>query len=248
MKILAVFLLPAVGFAAAPALEIEAVLDLARSAPPEVAADTFIRVAGLNQLEKKREVDLLERAFELASGAPQPFKRVSVLPRAVGPSGFLVRAYRQDLDTNSLRLRAVTGLLPLDPHKARERFQEIPALALAPLTCDDFLVYDLDRFYEVLGQVAAQGFTPKEIREEEPWKFLAAYIGRIASAVEVAPAARMLASVPLNDSQFQALATARAGALGHIANDDRAFTYGAQSAGGAILALIELGQRRQVSP
>jgi hypothetical protein len=247
MKTLAAFLLPAVCFAA-PALEIEAVLDLARSTPPEVTADTFIRVAGLNQLEKKREVELLEQAFELASGAPQPFKRVSVLPRAVGPSGFLARAYRQDLDTNSLRLRAVAGLLPLDPLKARERFQEIPPLALPPLTCDEFLVYDLDRFYEVLGQVAAQGFTPKEIREEEPSRFLAGYIGRITSAVEVAPAARMLASVPLSDSQFQALATALAGALGHIADDDRAFTYGSQSAGGAILGLIELGQRRQVSP
>jgi hypothetical protein len=248
MKTLATILLPAVCCAAAPALEIEAVLDLARSAPPEVAADTFIRVAGLNQIEKKSAVDLLERAFEMASGAPQPFKRVPVLPRAIGPSGFLARAYRQDLDANSLRLRAVAGLLPLDARRARERFQEIPPLALAPLTCDDFMVYDLDRFYEVLGQVAAQGFTPKEIREEEPSKFLAGYIGRIASAVEVAPAARMLASVSLSDSQFQSLATGLAGALGHIADDDRAFTYGAQSAGGAILALVELGQRRQVSP
>jgi hypothetical protein len=248
MKTLAAILLPAVCYAAAPALEIEAVLDLARSAPPEVAADTFIRVAGLNQIEKKRAVDLLERAFEMASGAPLPFKRVPVLPRAIGPSGFLARAYRQDLDANSLRLRAVAGLLPLDARKARERFQEIPPLALPPLTCDDFMVYDLDRFYEVLGQVTALGFTPKEIREDEPSKFLAGYIGRIASAVEVAPAARMLASVSLSDSQFQSLVTALAGALGHIADDDRAFTYGSQSAGGAILALVELDQRREVSP
>jgi len=44
-------------------LEIQSVVDLAHSAPPEVAADALIRVAALDQLAKARRVELLEQAF-----------------------------------------------------------------------------------------------------------------------------------------------------------------------------------------
>src|SRR5437870_1927467 len=113
MKALIAFLLPVVGFAAGTSLETESVIDMARSAPVEVAADALIRVAGLDQVPKKRRLELLEQAFDLASSAPQPYKRRSGLAPK-GPAGFLNRVYQQDLDANSLQLRAVADLLPLD--------------------------------------------------------------------------------------------------------------------------------------
>jgi hypothetical protein len=171
MRLLALVLLSALAVAAGPSLEIQSVVDLAGSAPPEVAADALIRVAALDQIAKPRRVELYDQAFALALFAPQPYKRRTGLARAIGPSGFLNRAYEQDLDGLSLQLRAVEGLLPLAPQKAREHFLEIAPLRLPQLSCDDFMVYDVDRFYAVLGQVAGQTFSAKEVRNEEPTKF-----------------------------------------------------------------------------
>ncbi|HEV3330006.1 MAG TPA: hypothetical protein VG096_03430 [Bryobacteraceae bacterium] len=248
MRLLALVLLPALAVAAGPSLEIQSVVDLAGSAPPEVAADALIRVAALDQIAKPRRVELYDQAFALALFAPQPYKRRTSLARAIGPSGFLNRAYEQDLDGLSLQLRAVEGLLPLAPQKAREHFLEIAPLSLPQLSCDDFMVYDVDRFYAVLGQVAGQTFSAKEVRNEEPTKFLAGYITTITSAAQVAPVAHLLESVGGKDAEFQSLATAFAGALSRISSDDRSFVFGASAAGPAIGRLAELSRRRQTSP
>jgi hypothetical protein len=240
--------LPALAAAAGSSLEIQSVVDLAGSAPPEVAADALIRVAALDQLSKPRRVELLEQAFALAPAAPQPYKRRTGLARAIGPSGFLNRAYEQELDTLSLQLRAVEGLLSLAPRKAREHFTEITPLRLPQLTCDDFLVYDVDRFYTVLGRVAAETFSVKEVRDEEPTKFLAGYIATITSAAQVAPVAGLLSGGGWKDAEFQSLVAAFAGALSRISSDDRSFFYGASTAGASIQRLADLSQRRQISP
>jgi hypothetical protein len=248
MRFLPLVLLPAIAAAAGPSLEIQSVIDLAHSAPPEVAADALIRVAALDQLSKPLRVELFEQALALAPFAPQPYKRRTGLARAVGPSAFLNRAYEQDLDALSLQLRAIEGLLPLAPLKAREHFLEIAPLRLPPLSCDDFLVYDVDRFYAVLALVAAQTFSAKEVRAEEPTKFLAGYLSTITSAAQVAPAAQLLEGAGGKDAEFQALTTAFAGALARISGDDRSFLSGAAAAGPAIERLAELSRRRQISP
>lgn len=232
-----------------PGVSIETVVDLARGAPPELASDALIRVSKLERLEKKRRIELLNQAFDLAAEAAQPYKRRSALIPPAGPAGFLERAYAQDLDALSLRLRAIEGLLPLDPRAARERFEEIPPIQLPLLGCEDFLVYDLGRFYEVLGKVAAGSFSAKDVREGTPAKFLARYMGLVASPAQTAPAARLLASAVAPDSDFQVLATTFAGALGRVAGDDRSFTYVAREAGAALLDLANAGERRaQLSP
>ena len=248
MRFLLLVLLPAVAAAAGPSLEIQSVVDLAGSAPPEVAADALIRIAALDKLPKPRRVELFEQAFQLAIFAPQPYKRRSALARSVGASGFLNRAYDQDLDSLSLQLRAVEGLLALAPQKARDRFLEIAPLHLPKLTCDDYLVFDVDRFYSVLGRMAAETFTAKEAREGEPAKFLTGYLAAITSAAQLAPAAHLLERAPVKDSDFQSLTTAFAGALTRISSDDRSFLYGAYSAGAGIQKLAEQCQRRQLSP
>ena len=72
--------------------------------------------------------------------------------RGDGSVGCWNRVYSQDLDRLSLRLRAVEAMLPLDKGKARELFLQIPAPATPPLTCEEFQVYDVSRFYDVLGR------------------------------------------------------------------------------------------------
>jgi hypothetical protein len=96
--------------------------------------------------------------------------------------------------------------------------------------------------------VASQAFNAKEVREGEPVKFLARYIGSITSPAQIAPAARLLAGAALRDAEFQGLVTAFATALGRISGDDRSFSYAAREAGADILALARLSERRQTSP
>jgi hypothetical protein len=247
MKTLALILLPMLSAAADAPAGIDALLDAARAAPAEFAADATIRIAALDQLEKARRIELLEQAFRWASGAQQPYKRHATFSRAGSPSGFLNRAYGQDLDAMSLRLRAIDALLPLDAQKARDLFVRIPPPRTPRLKCDDFLIYDVGRFYDTLGSIARQSFTAQEVQAGEPFRLLQRFTGAITSPVEVAPVARMLAAANVKDTDFPALVNSFAGALGKISGDDRSFAS-SMTAGKQILALVEESKRRQSSP
>jgi hypothetical protein len=247
MKTLAVMLVPMLCAAADAPATIDALLDAARAAPAEFAADATIRIAALDQLEKARRVELLEQAFHRASGAQQPYKRHATFARAGSPSGFLNRAYGQDLDAMSLRLRAIEALLPLDAQKARDLFLQTPPPNTPRLKCDDFLIYDVGRFYDTLGSIARQSFTPQQVQAGEPFRLLARFAGNIASPVQVAPVARMLAAASVKDADFRTLVGSFADALGRISGDDRSFAYSI-TAGKQILALVEEAKRRQSSP
>jgi hypothetical protein len=247
MKTLAVILLPMLCAAAAAPAGIDALLDAARAAPAEFAADAMIRIAALDRLEKARRIELLEEAFRKASGAQQPYKRQAVFVRAGGPSNFLNRVYGQDLDAMSLRLRAVEALLPLDAKKARELFLQVPPPKTPPLKCDDFLIYDVGRFYATLGSVARQSFTAQETEAGAPFRLLERFAGAITSPVQVAPVAEMLAAANVKDADFEKLTNSFAEALGKISGDDRSFAY-AMTAGKQILALAEESKRRHSPP
>ena len=227
---------------------LETVVDLARGASPELAADALIRVAERTELPSGRRIELLEQAFRLATVSSHPYRRRSALGSARGPAGYADRAYSLEIDTLSLQARAVEGLLSLDPRKARQRFEDISAIQLPSVTCEEFLVYDVHRFYEVLGEVAASSFTAKEAKEGEPVKFLARYIGVISSPAQVGPVARLLTTAPVADAGFQVLTTAFASALTRIAGDDRSFTFAAEDTGESIRVLAELSRQRQLSP
>ena len=247
MKTLAAILLPMLCAAAEAPAGIDALLDAARAAPPEFAADAAIRIAALDGLEKARKIKLLEQAFQRASGAQQPYKRHAAFVLAGTPSGLLNRAYGQDLDAMSLRLRAIDALLPLDRQKARKLFLRTPPPKIPRLTCDDFLIYDVGRFYDTLGSIARQTFTAQEVQAGAPFRLLEQFVGAIASPVQVGPVAGMLAATSVKDAEFRALASLFAEALGKISGDDRSFTY-SLPAGKQILALVEESKRRQYSP
>src|SRR5579875_156086 len=231
-----------------PPSAIDAVIDLSRGGPAELAADALIRIASLDRLPKKRRMELAEQAFQLAGASPIPYKKHSALPHSQGPSVFIDHAYALDLDALSLRLRAVEALLALDPERARARFEEIPPLEIPDLTCSDFMTYDLSRYYEVLGRVAAEGFTPKENKEGGVVKFLARYLN-ISHPAEIVPAARMLAgNLAVPDAAFQSLVNAFAETLSRVGGDDRSFTDAAHQAGPAIAALAQASARRGLPP
>lgn len=232
--------------AAAPG-DLDALIGAARSAPAEFSADALIRIAALDRVEKDRRIELLEQAFQRASGAQQPYKRHATPLRNDGSVGYWNRVYSQDLDALSLRLRAVERMLPLDKGKARELFLQIPPLNTPRLTCEEFQVYDAGRFYEVLGNLAQQAFTEKEVEAGEPFKLLQRYSGALTSPVQAAPMAHAIAAAKVKDDDFRTLVASFAGALGKVSGDDRSFAYSA-TVGKEIQALVEECKRRHVSP
>jgi hypothetical protein len=227
--------------------DLDALIAAARSAPAEFSADALIRIAALDQVEKSRKIELLDQAFERAAGAQQSYKRHAAPLRNDGSAGYWNRVYSQDLDALSLRLRAVESMLPLDPAKARALFFEIPPPDTPRLTCADFQVYDVGRFYDLLGRLAEQSFTPKEVEDGEPFKLLQRYSGAVKSPVQLAPMAHAMAAAKVKDADFQTLVTSFAGALGKVSGDDRSFAYSA-AVGKEILALREESKRRNLSP
>ena len=250
--ILAFALCASLGFltlcaAAAPPVDIDQLITAALSAPAEFSADALIRIAALDKIEKNRRIELLAQAFERASGAQQAYKRHAVPMRLDGSVGYWNRVYSQDLDALSLRLRAVERMLPLDSRKARELFLQIPPPATPRVKCEEFQVYDVARFYDVLGSIVERSFTAGENAAGEPFKLLERYSGTWSSPVEAAPLARVIAASKVKDADFRTLVAAYAGALGKVSGDDRSFAY-AVTVGKEIQGLVEECKRREVSP
>ena len=106
------------------------------------------------------------------------------------------------------------------------------------------MVYDLDGFYDTLSRVAARSYTPEEVERGESFRLMQPYVAQVASPVEIAPAARMIAAATVSDKEFQGLAGALAKAIGGISGDDRSFTSAA--AGPQIRTLVEAAQRRHI--
>ena len=107
MKTALLILVPLVCSAATGPADIDALIDAARSVPGEFSADALIRIAGTDKIDKARKIELLEQAFDRASGAQQPFPRHAVPLKLDGSSSYWNRLNKQDLDALSLRLRAV---------------------------------------------------------------------------------------------------------------------------------------------
>ena len=239
MKTVALLFLPLLRAAVAAPADLDALIDSARAAPGEFAADAMIRIAGTDKIEKPRKIELLEQAFQRASGAQQPYPRHAAPLRLDGSSSYWNRVYKQDLDALTLRLRAVDAMLPLDGRKAGDLFAQIPPLEFPPLKCEDFLVYDATRFYDALARIASQ--------DPEPSKLLQKYSGTVRSPAQLAPMAHVLTAARVPDADFQALVASFAGALGKVSGDDRSFTY-STSLGKEIEALVEECKRRHITP
>jgi hypothetical protein len=241
MKTSALFLFPLFLLGATGTPGPNPVSTLARQAPPEFAADAMIRLASNEKLDSRARVKMLTDAFRRAAEAQRPVKLRASITRAGGSGGFLERAYEQDLDALSLRLRAVQQMLPLDSAKATKLFLSIAHPTVPPVRCEEIVVYDVSRYYEALGAIA-------KIGHRDVAKLLKSRAGGITSPAQIAPVAQLLAQAELKDSDLQAFTLSLAASLREISGDDRSFTYYATVAGPAILDLVEALKRHHLSP
>jgi hypothetical protein len=212
--------------------ELQAMVDGAAAAAPEVGADVLIRLAESRKVASRAtKIEFLSKAFDLAATAEQPVKRLAMFGGDT-PSALLSRAYRLNMDKLSLQSRAVNDLLPLDAAKARELFEEIQFPALSPVGCEERLTYDLDLFYETLGKVARLGFTAKDKLKGRQIALLTPFVGTLQSHAQAKPAAELLVGARLSASDLGQLANAFAGALAQLRGDERSFAATAMGPGG----------------
>ena len=211
-------------------IEIQNLVGEAYSAPAEFVADAFIRLAGSHKVtDKQWKKELLDAAFRFATDAQQPVRRKSAVVGNYSVDtdvGYLSYAFDLKLDTLSLRSRAVQEMLKLDKARARAMFIEMsPSLKLAPLSCEDGLVYEVSDFYLTLRAVALETFTPVEIEQGAQGQFLLPYVEAISAHGQVVPILKVLSSLKLTQGESLTLIHALTQTLKKIAGDDRSFSY-----------------------
>ncbi len=128
--------------------EIEALIEDARIAPGEFAADALLRIVESGRVtDRDWRRDLSEEAFRLAANAQQQMRRTYLAGSNVDTrTGYLSMAFDLKLDALSLRCRAVRAMLGVDKQKARELFSEIPKPEPPPVTCQGHAALRRGRF------------------------------------------------------------------------------------------------------
>ena len=200
------------------ALLSQQIQDLTTSVPPELAAYALLRLVeakAVTQPEQQRR--LVEQAYMLAGQSPYAVRMTAVGGVSDTRAGYLSQALTQGLDALSLRTRAITAMLKLDPERARDLFEQLRPLAIANRSCSDAMLYDTSAYYQRAGDVFRRGFTPEEQAKGLPDEFVESVFRDVSHASEVGPAADLLRSV-----QFDSDALARAeGAFGRSLNGIR---------------------------
>lgn len=225
--------------------------DLTTSVPPELAAYALLRLVegnAITQPEQRRH--LIEQAYMLAGQSPYALRLTASGGVSDTRAGYLSQAFTQGLDTLSLRTRAITVMLKLDPQRARDLFQQLRPLPLANRSCADVMLYDPGAYYRSAGDVFKRGFIQEEQEKGLQDDFLESVFRDLSHASEVGPAADLLRTLQFDPEMLARAEGAFARSLGGIHGDYHSFiatqpnltrnvTRLAQAQGRASHALLE---------
>lgn len=198
--------------------------DMSTSVPPELAAYALLRLVdtrAVNQPEQQRK--LIEQAYMLAGQSPYAVRLTASSGGGSTRSGYLSQALTQGLDSLSLRTRAVSAMLKLDPERARDLFQQLRSLALANRSCADSMLYDPSTYYRSAGDVYKRGFTQDEQTRGLPDDFLESVFRDVHHASEVGSAGDLLRSQQFDAEMLARAEGAFARSLNGIRGDYRSF-------------------------
>jgi hypothetical protein len=197
--------------------------------PPELGADLIIQIADspISSREGRNwQIDLYERAFELASGALTP---VRWLPLPTGSTdsraAVAAEAYRLGIDRLSLKARAVRGLLRLRPERALELAFDVEHTVPA-LTCQDILVPDPSVYWELVPSILAASAKrpPSPASSDDGPAWFERQIASITSSTEIGPALHAIMSASLSAPDARRLIATMASVLRTLDDDDRSFS------------------------
>jgi hypothetical protein len=226
------------------------VVDLAESAPPELAADALLRVAASERNQDRAwKIELLEDSFQMAALARQPNRQKIIGDRVVYRSRaeILSLAFDQRLDRLSLQSRVIRQMLPLDKAKALDMFQRTTWPSLRSRQCRDALVDHVAEYYALVAEIVASAFTAEQRRRGDHVDLLSYQISRIRSPVEVGPAAKLLADSTLTQDELSLLSGRLAASIDRMESDYRSFSASLGTADEALSELARTLVARQAS-
>ncbi len=201
---------------------VEDLILVARAQPFEISADLLLDLLSSDTvLDKRRKTELIEEIFHRASEAKEPNKMALSAGHVDTRAGYASYAYSLDLDSLSIRLRAVRVMLRVDRVRARELFQEIPPLRLKPLSCKEVLHYDVKSYYTLLKDIADNTFDGEAAMRLESTYFIAARLEEIASSAQLGAALDLVASYKSKQAEFSVLLDRLANSLRRISPDPR---------------------------
>src|SRR5262245_51229451 len=242
------FLTPSPNRVSKRPVEIETLINEARTTPPEFAAYTLLRVAESNKisdLEWKRE--LIDEAYSLAARAQHPVKRRYSGGSIDTRTGYLSYAYDLKLDRLSLQSRAVRAMIAVDPAKAREMLSGMPQLEFAPLACEETLIYDVADFYDTLAEVTQKSFTAEQLARDEHVQFIEPYVRNLAHTSQIGPLAKFIQKVKASPEQLNNLVYLFSNFLRKISGDDRSYSFNTYSTSGEIRQLVNFCKSQNLS-
>ena len=206
-------------------LELDNLIQLARTASPEVSADALLTLASSKLITAKaRKADLIEEAFHIAEKAREPVKRRSVGLQVDTRAGYKARAYSFGLDKLSLQSTAVATMLRLDPLRARVMFEQISLPRLPSLSCDDSLVYDFDPYYETLLSVA-RSFGDEEKKSLAHVQLISAQLEKIQLMPQLTGATNLVTEMAMSNEDVTSLVPILVKTLDRLDADPRSFAY-----------------------
>src|SRR5215471_18563996 len=202
-----------------------ALIDRARSLPPEFCADVLLKLAESRVIpDAKWKRELIEEAFTVGAHAPLPYQR-----RAYGQAveSRWSQAYQANgLEALTLETRATEAMLGLDPQRGAAMFADIVYPVVTREKCDDPAVAVVDSYFETANKVFARGFSAKQRQKEEDLHFLERTVARMRSPAEVGPVQRLVFAAKVDAEVRRRLLAAFAVALDGVSGGDRGYgTY-----------------------
>src|SRR5580698_2882642 len=198
--------------------------ELTTSVPTELAAYAFLRLVKTNAIRpQEQQLHLTVHAYMLAGQRPYHVWQTAVGGSSDTRAGYLSRALSLWLDTLSLRTKAVTAMLKLDPERARDLFQQLRPLAVTNRNCTDLTLDDPSTYYRVAGDVYKKGFTQDEQAKGLPDEFLESVFRDVNQASEVGPAADLLRTVQFDPEMLARAEGAFARSLNGARGDYRSY-------------------------
>ncbi len=183
------------------------IVELARSAPPELFADAIIRAVQSGKIaDRDRQIELLNDAFSAAARAKETIRLVAI-PGTPPDTREIYRSKAGDLGLDALTLqsRIVQSMARLDPVRARELFNGIARPKLDPRPCVDPLIADASAYYDAAAAIAQYGFTAREKETDLHIEFLNALLVTARSPNEIAAFAHALQFMALSTEQSKYL-------------------------------------------
>jgi hypothetical protein len=194
--------------------------DLLSSVPPELSADSRIRLVSLGAFQRRKEqIEELQTAFSLATQSPYMARMTFISGNADTKSGYLADTYSLGLDQLSLRVNATNEMLRIDPGLALDMFRKIGPLKLPAQTCSDSLTYDVESYYRLAGSLYGRAFDSIEISNDNQGAFLDQTLSSITNPAQLVPALELLIRLKLDPIELSRSEAVLARAMGGIENN-----------------------------